>query len=53
MSQCLFARLSEVMTLLRQKAVKVCQKALSDRVGTRFGAEIGLYTAPKCVFLSF
>ena len=44
MSSCLFARLCEVMTLLRQKAAKVRQKALSDTVGTRFGAEIGLCT---------
>ena len=50
MSQCLFARLCEVMTLLRQKAAKVRQKALSDTVGTRFDAEIGLFAAPKCVF---
>ena len=50
MSSCLFARLCEVMTLLRQKAAKVRQKALSDLFGTRFGAEIGLCTAPKCVF---
>ena len=53
MSSCLFARLCEVMTLLRQKAAKVRQKALSDTVGTRFGAEIGLCTAPKCVFFEF
>ena len=53
MSSCLFARLCEVMTLLRQKAAKVRQKALSDTVGTRLGAEIGLCTAPKCVFFEF